>query len=78
MEDINVHPGETTVHPYLKQAMAQSHIDELHREAARRQIVARREEPRGGVKLGWRRRASQPRRAPVTAVARLGVHGVHR
>jgi hypothetical protein len=63
MEDINVDPGESTVHPYFKQAMAQSHIDELHRQAARRRIGARRDAPRGGVKLGWRRRASQPRPA---------------
>jgi hypothetical protein len=53
------------MHPYLRQAIAQSHIDELAREAERRRIVTRSTAPTRHVRLARHRRSLRPRPAPA-------------
>lgn len=68
------------MHPYLEQAIAKSHTDDLHRLAARRRIVASVDKPGGRVKL--RRHRVRPRPVPAPASVRLdlnvNLHAAHR
>ncbi|HWC86695.1 MAG TPA: hypothetical protein VG388_09150 [Solirubrobacteraceae bacterium] len=51
---------EATMHPYIRQAIAQAHIDELNRVAARRRTVGRTEGPLRHPKLARRRPTLRP------------------
>lgn len=62
------------MHPYLKQAIAQSHIDDLHRDAQRRRMVRRADAPAGRHRS--LRQLVQPRVVAVGGI--LGVNGAHR
>ncbi len=63
------------MHPYLRQAIAQSHIDELARDAERRRIGARSAAPARRRRLTRRRLSLRP--APVGGVA-AATTGAHR
>jgi hypothetical protein len=63
------------MHPYLRQALAQSHIDELTRRAAQRRIVGRLDAPAGRLEHARQHRVTA-RRAHTAGIFGLG--GAHR
>lgn len=62
------------MHPYLTGAMAQAHIEDLHRDAARHRLIAEARAGRTGPVTAWRSTVSDAiaslRRAIMPAPAR--------